>query len=108
MLITTGIFGNSLDGQRPTWRISAMNMPHFVSGGVQTDRAPYNTSLGDYQYVAARDNSWHSVVMVYDGSERRPNVFPLLQFYTDGRLQVGNARSDQGKGNLSDAHSLRR
>ena len=85
-----------------------MNMPHFVSGGVQTDHAPYNTSLGDYQYVAARDNSWHSVVMVYDGSEHRPNVFPLLQFYIDGRLQVGNARSDQGKVCISDAHNERR
>ena len=74
-----------------------MNISHFVSGGIQTDHAPYNTSLGDYQYVPARDNDWHSVVMVYDGSVSRPNVFPLLQLYTDGRLQVGNARSDQGK-----------
>ena len=75
-----------------------MNLPHFVSGGVLTNHAPYNTSLGDFQYVAAHDNDWHSVVMAYDGSESRPNVFPLLQFYTDGRPQVGNARSDKGKG----------
>lgn len=89
-----GILGNSPSASvHPTWGIFADNLTDTSTAGVITDNTLLPT-LDDFKYTTATDNSWHMVVLTYNGKN---SPLPTLQYYVDGEEMLGNSRLENGK-----------